>query len=266
MEYLKYEKEGSFFSEEKNIGVIRLNKPESLNSLSAGLLEELDKLLDEIEADPEVRVVVITAEGQKIFSAGADLKVASKIETEQEVRALIEKGQAVYRKLENLSCPTICGINALCLGGGLEMALACDIRIAAEEAKLGSPEVSIGLIPAWGGTQRLPRILGKGRAMELALTGGMVSAKEALDMGLINKVVPFDELESTINFTAAKIAGNAPIAVKLAKKCVNASFTISIEEGNKKETDAGVACFKTQDIREGIQAVFEKRKGDFKGK
>ena len=146
------------------------------------------------------------------------------------------------------------------------MCLACDIRIASEEAKLGSPEVSLGLIPAWGGTQRLPRTLGKGRAMELALTGGMIGAKEAYEMGLVNKVVPYDELESTINFTAAKIAGNAPIAVRLAKKCVNASFDIPIEEGNRMEAEAGVACFKTEDLREGIKAMFEKRKGEFKGK
>jgi enoyl-CoA hydratase len=140
------------------------------------------------------------------------------------------------------------------------------MRIAAEEAKIGAPEVSLGLIPAWGGTQRMPRVVGKGRAMELALTGGMIGAKEAYEMGLINKVVPYDELESTINFTAAKIAGNAPVAVRLAKKCVNASFDVPIEQGNKMEEDAAAACFGTQDIREGIQAVFEKRKGDFKGK
>ena len=264
-ETIIYTKEGSFFSPEKNIGVIKLNRPTAYNAVNEQLMLELKAALQEIEKDDEVKVAVITAEGQKVFCTGADLKLASELD-EATSLPLIESGQDVYNYVENFPKPTIAAINGLALGGGLELALACDIRIASEEAKVGCPESSIGLTPAWGGLQRLPRIIGVGKAKELVFTGAMITAKEAADMGLINKVVAPDELESTVNWTAAKIAGNAPIALKYAKESLNKVFDVPIGEGLKEDARLCAKCFGTADIKEGIKAVFEKRKATFKGK
>ncbi len=264
-ETLIYSKEGSFFSPEKNIGVIKLNRPTAYNALNEQLITELFELLKEIEKDSEVKVVVITAEGQKVFCTGADLKSASELD-EKNALPLIQRGQEMFNYIENFPKPTIAAINGLALGGGLELALACDVRIASEEAKVGCPETSIGLIPAWGGIRRLPRVVGMGKAKELIFTGAMITAKEAAEIGLVNKVVPPDELDSTVNWTAAKIAGNAPIALKYAKEGLNKVFDVSIEEGLKHDAVTCAACFSTEDIREGIKAIFEKRKATFKGK
>ncbi len=268
METLLYEKVGSFLSMEENIGVIKINRPDALNSVNDKLVEELNSLLDEIEKDDEVKVVVITADGEKVFCTGADLKYAQGLteKDKEESRPLIEAGQALYRKVENLSKPTIAAINGLCLGGGTELSLACDIRVMNETTKIGTPEVALGLLPAWGGTTRLPKIIGLGRAKEMILTGGQVNGTEAERIGLVNKAVPFDELESTWTFIAAKIAGNAPMAVRMAKEVANKAFDNSIEEGNKAEADACVALFGTEDLKEGIKAIFEKRKASFSGK
>lgn len=264
-ETIIYSKEGSFFSPEKNIGVIKLNRPTAYNALNEQLITELYEALQEIEKDDEVKVVVITAEGQKVFCTGADLKLASELD-EESALPLVERGQEIFTYIENFPKPIIAAINGLTLGGGLEMTLACDIRIAQEEAKLGCPETSIGLIPAWGGMQRLPKVVGMGKAKELVFSGAMITAKEAEDIGLVNKVVAPDELESTVNWTAAKIAGNAPIALKYAKESLNKVFEAPLEEGLKHDAVTCAACFNTEDIKEGIKAVFEKRKATFKGK
>lgn len=264
-ETILYSKEGSFFSPEKNIGVIKLNRTTAYNALNDELISELYEALQEIEKDDEVKVVVITAEGQKVFCTGADLKLASELD-EKTALPLVERGQEIFNYIENFPKPTIAAINGLALGGGLELALACDIRIASEEAKVGCPETSIGLIPAWGGIQRLPKIVGMGRAKELIFSGAMITAKEAAEMGLVNKTVPPDELDSTVNWTAAKIAGNAPIALKYAKEGLNKVFDVPLKEGLKHDATTCAACFATEDIREGIKSVFEKRKATFKGK
>ncbi len=264
-ETLIYSKEGSFFSPEKNIGVIKLNRPTAYNALNEELITELYQLLQEIEKDDEVKVVVITAEGQKVFCTGADLKAASELD-EKTAGPLIQRGQDIFNYIESFPKPTIAAINGLALGGGLELTLACDIRIASEEAKVGCPETSLGLIPAWGGIQRLPRIVGLGKAKELVFTAAMITAKEAEEMGLVNKVVPPNELESTVNWTAAKIAGNAPIALKYAKEGLGMVFDKPIKEGLKHDAETCAACFGTEDIKEGIKSVFEKRKATFKGK
>ncbi|MFX0114166.1 MAG: enoyl-CoA hydratase/isomerase family protein [Candidatus Hodarchaeota archaeon] len=268
METIIYEKTGSFLSMEENIGVIKINRPDALNAFNDKLVEELNAILDEIEKDDEIKVVVITADGEKVFSVGADLKFAQGLteKDKEESRPLIQGGQELFRKLENLSKPTIAAINGLALGGGTEITLACDIRIANESAKIGTPEVGVGLLPAWGGTTRLPKIIGMGRAKEMILTGGQVSGTEAERIGLVNKAVPYDELESTWTFMAAKIAGNAPVAVKLAKQVANKAFDNTIEDGNRMELNACVECFGTEDLKEGIKAVFEKRKANFQGK
>ena len=264
-ETIVYSKEGSFFSPEKNIGIIKLNRPTAYNALNDQLISELQQALKEAEADDEVKVVVITAEGQKVFCTGADLKLASELD-EKSALPLIQQGQGIFNYIENFPKPTIAAINGLALGGGLELALACDIRIASEEAKVGCPETSIGLIPAWGGIQRLPRIVGTGKAKELIFTGAMITAKEAGEIGLVNKVVAPDELDSTVNWTAAKIAGNAPIALKYAKEGLNDVFDVPLDEGLKHDAVTCAACFNTEDIKEGIKSVFEKRKASFKGK
>ena len=266
---LTYSKEASFLApEEENIGVITLNRPETLNALSMELLKELDDLLEEIRKDEKTRVVVITGAG-RAFSAGADLKEARELAEkldEVSARSFVESGQKVFNKIENFEKPVIASINGYALGGGLELALACDIRIASENARLGHTEVGLGLLSAWGGCVRLAKIIGRGKATELLLTGGQIDAKEAERIGLVNKVVPPDELGSTVMWTAGTIATKAPVAVRLAKKIVSKAMEISMEEGNKMMADAVAACVKTEDIKEGIKAVLEKRSPQFKGK
>ncbi len=263
-EIVLFKKEGHFLSTEKNIGKIVLNRPDALNALNLDMLEGIDKALDVAEQDKEVRAVIITADGQKAFSVGADLKFVNTADPET-VQKFLKRGQELFRRVENFPKPIIAAINGLCLGGGLELSLACDIRIAQEEAKLGAPEVAIGLIPAWGGTTRLPRIIGLGRAKELILTGAHIPAKDAEKIGLVNKVVPYDELQSTAVFIAAQIAGNAPLALKEAKIIANLSHDVPLEEGNAKEYEAVAKLAESKDLKEGITAVFEKRKARFTG-
>jgi len=196
---------GISYTKEQNKALVKLNRPEALNALNRETLLELESALDEIGKDPDVKVVVITAEGQKAFSAGADLKEASSLD-EAGVKELIELGQRVYRKIDDLTKPVLVAINGIALGGGVELSLAGDIRVASETAKLGSPEVNIGLIPGWGGTQRLPKLLGKGKAAELIFTGGIVDAKEAERTGLVDRAVSPDEFSSAVHRMANAIA------------------------------------------------------------
>jgi len=266
MEYklITYTKEASFLTpEEENIAVITLNRPEVLNALNMEILEELDSALEEIRKDDKIRAVVITGAG-RAFSAGADLSQAP---TEEEaMRKRIEFGQKVYDKIEDFEKPVVAAINGYCLAGGLELALACDIRIAAENAQLGVVETNVGLLPAWGGTMRLPRLLGKGKAAELVLTAARIDTKEAYRIGLVNKVVPPDELKSTAMWTAGTLATKAPIPVGLAKKIMAKALDISREEGNKMMTEGCITCVKSEDLIEGVAAMFEKRTPKFKGK
>ncbi len=258
-----YNKEGTFLSTVKNIAKITLNKPGSLNALGPDLLGDLEDAFTKAEEDPEVRTIIITGEG-KAFCAGADLKALGQL-NEQEAHEYSKRGQAFFRRIENSSKAVIAAINGICLGGGLEMAMSCDIRVAAAEIKIGLPEVSLGLIPAWGGSQRLPRLVGMSKAREMILTGTFISSEEALEMGLVSKVVPADELAATAGFLAAKVGDNAPLAVKYAKESMNKSRTATIEEGNAFELEIADKLAKTSDLREGITAVLEKRKPVFKG-
>ncbi|WP_342766571.1 enoyl-CoA hydratase-related protein [Candidatus Borrarchaeum sp.] len=246
------------------IGIITINRPNALNAFNKDVIDKFDNLLDEIGNDGRVKVVIITGEGERAFCTGADL-AGIKNSTKEEFAQFIEKGQMLMRKIETMKKPFIAAINGFALGGGLELALACDIRIASENAKLGTPEVGVGLIPGWGATQRLPKVIGLGRAKELILTGNHISAKDAERLGLVNKVVTFDELIPSANKIAEKIANNAPIAVQLAKAATNVSFEGNIEEGYKHELEAEKKCFETEDLREGIQALFDKRKPNFAG-
>ncbi|MFW9921058.1 MAG: enoyl-CoA hydratase/isomerase family protein [Candidatus Thorarchaeota archaeon] len=261
-----YSKEGSFLSPVKNVAVIKFNRVDALNSINDDFIQDLNDALDEAEKDPDVRSVVLASAHDKVFCTGADLKMAQGyLGKGDEVKPLLEQGQAVIDKIAKLSKPVIAAVHGLCLGGGTEIALACDIRICDTEAKIGTPEVSLGLIPAWGGCVRLPRIIGLGKAMELILTGGQVTADEALQMGLVSKVVTKDELLSQAMWYGAKLGGNAPLALKWAKAATHMAFDDDYKDNHEYQTKAGVALFATKDLGEGISAVFEKRRGKFTG-
>lgn len=266
MEYklITLAKEASFLTpEEENIAVITLNRPEVLNALNTDIMKELDNVLEELRKEDNIRAVVITGAG-RAFSAGADLAQAP--QDEAGMREIMEFGQKVYDKIEDYEKPVIAAVNGYCLAGGLEMALSCDIRIASEKAQFGLVETNVGLIPAWGGVMRLPKLLGKGYAAEMILTAQRINAKEAYRIGLVNKIVPPDELMSTAMQTAGTLATKAPIPVKLAKKIIAKAVEITREEGNQMMVDAGVTCMKSDDLIEGVSAMFEKRTPKFKGK
>lgn len=261
---ITYTKEASFLTpEEENIAVITLNRPEVLNALNAEVFQELEGALDEIRKDEKIKAVVITG-GGRAFSAGADLSESPA--DEAGMRKRIEIGQRVYDKIEDFEKPVVAAINGYAIAGGLELCLACDIRIASENAQVGLSEAGIGLIPAWGGVMRLPRLLGRGKASELILMAARIDAKEAERIGLVNKVVPPDELKSTAMWTAGTLATKAPISVKLAKKIIARAVEVTREEGNKMMVDAAVVCMKSEDLIEGVSAMFEKRTPQFKGK
>ncbi len=263
MAIVEYSKEGTFLSDKENIAKITLNRPEKLNAFSVEVLEELNAALDKAEQDEDIRAVIITGAG-KAFSAGADLAGLAELSPE-EAQAFNLRGQEVFRRIEAFPKGVVAAINGFAFGGGLEIAMASDIRVASEEAKVGTLEVKIGLIPAWGGSQRLSHLIGMSRAREMILTGNQYTAKEAHEMGLINKIVPADELESTASFVAASIADNAPLAIKAAKKSMNASRTLSIEDGNALEAKLAKELGESKDLAEGITALFSKRKPEFKG-
>jgi enoyl-CoA hydratase len=257
-ELLTYTKEGPF-------AFITINRPKVMNALSNALVEEFDKAFDLVEEDEEVRALIITGAGDKAFMAGADIK-------ELEARDFI-KGrqqtkhrQEVFNRLAEMRVPVIAAINGFALGAGLELAVACTLRVAADHAKLGSPEVNLGIIPGDGATQRLPRLVGFGRAMELVLTGDFIDAEEAYRIGLVNKVVPPEELMEAAKKLAGKIAKKAPLAIQFAKEAVNRSLEVGIYEGLAHESYLHALACATEDKKEGVQAFLEKRKPDFKGK
>ncbi|MEM3442681.1 MAG: enoyl-CoA hydratase-related protein [Candidatus Bathyarchaeia archaeon] len=263
--YITYEKVASFLMpEEENIAIITLNRPDAMNALNSGLLQELDNVLEEIRKDEKIRSVIITGSG-RAFSAGADLSEAGGA-GEAEMVARMELGQKVFDKIETFDKPVIAAVNGFALGGGLEMAIACDIRIASENASFGAPEVNIGLIPSWGGCARLAKLIGRAYAAKMILTGERIDAKEAERIGLVTKVVPPDELRSTAIYMAGTLATKAPIAIRLAKKILAKSMEISMQEANKMMVEGGLVCLKSEDIIEGVAAFFEKRTPKFKNK
>ena len=252
-EHIKVEKK-------KEIGIITLNRPEVRNALNRKMIQELGNVLTGLENDLQIRVIIIT--GNKDFCAGADIKEMNAIKPE-EIETFCRWGHKVFDQLEGMGKPVIAAITGFALGGGCELALACDIRIAGESAKLGQPEVNLGLIPGFGGTQRLSRLVGIARAKEMILTGKIINAKEAASIGLVNRVVKDEELMIAVEEMAQVIAQKAPIAVMIAKTLINENQ--EIKEGLEKEIDFFVQCFATQDRLEGINAFLEKRKPEFKG-
>ncbi|MCG3223283.1 MAG: enoyl-CoA hydratase/isomerase family protein [Candidatus Heimdallarchaeota archaeon] len=246
-----------------NIALITLNCQKTLNTLNEEMLGLLKDALISLMNDKSVRVAIIYAEG-KSWCAGADLKwMGSLVEG---ANKLIECGQETFALLEAAHFPVIAAINGYALGGGMELALACDIRIASEKALFGQPETTVGLAPGWGATYRLPNVVGLGIAKELILTGRKFPADEALKIGLVSAVYPPEQLRDKAVELAEQIANNAPIAVQEAKKAINKGLNTSLEEGYKAEVEGSKICFKTEDIREGIASIFEKRKPEFKGK
>ncbi len=242
--------------------IVILNRPAKLNALNRAIIAELSALLAQAETDSSVRVIIITGSGEKAFGAGADVKEFADFAKEQGKKLSATGHRTLFNKVESLSKPVIAAINGFALGGGLELAMACHIRIAAVNAKLGLPEVTLGVIPGYGGTQRLPLLVGKGRAMELILTGNMIDAHEAYRIGLVNRVVTQEELMTVCLEIAGRISRNSPNALRAAILAINA---YSKADGFAREIDAFASCFGTGDFIEGTTAFFEKRKPQFAG-
>ncbi len=252
---------------EKNDGIatVTVNRPSSLNALNKVVLLELQQVFEELENDIEVLAVIITGTGSKAFVAGADITELQKLSA-LEARDASILGQSVFSRIENLSKPVIAAVNGYALGGGCELAMSCDIRIASETAKFGLPELRLGVIPGYAGTQRLPRLIGKGHAKNLILTGDQIDAQEAYRIGLVTKVVAPDALLMSAKEVAAKIASNGRVAVKLAKSAINKGMDVDFESGQAYEAEIFGMCFATEDQCEGMTAFVEKRKANFVGK
>ncbi|MDD2301836.1 MAG: enoyl-CoA hydratase-related protein [Eubacteriales bacterium] len=247
------------------VGIIRIDRPEAMNSLNEQVLKELDAAVEQAENDPDVKAVIITGEG-KAFVAGADIAEMQTLD-ENAGYAFGRLGQQVFRRIEIMDKVVIAAVNGYALGGGCELAMACDIRIAGEKAKFGQPEVGLGIIPGYSGTQRLPRLVGKGKAMELIVTGAVISAETAEAIGLVNKVVSQDAVLNEALSLAKKIGANAPLAVSYAKKAIREGLEISdMDQAIQVEAVLFGKCFATSDQKEGMTAFLEKRKPEFTGK
>jgi enoyl-CoA hydratase len=259
--------EFKFIIYEKSEGVatITLNRPEALNAFSKEVIEEVLQAVEDVKKDENVRVVVLTGAGEKAFSAGADIK-AMKGMNALKARELSLMGEKLCVAFENLEKPVIAAINGYALGGGLEVAMACDLRIASENARMGQTEINIGLIPGWGGTQRLTRLVGVGKAKELVYTGKMIDAKTAEQLGIVNMVVPANKFRETVRQFALELASKAPVALKVAKALINKGSEISLDAALALEREGFGVVASTEDLQEGVSAFAEKRKPTFKGK
>ena len=247
---------------DEDIILITINRPSKLNALNRATIKELHEAFDKAEDDEDVRVIILTGSGEKAFVAGADISEFADFNVKEGAK-LAKKGQEIlFDFVENLSKPVIAAVNGFALGGGLELAMACHFRIASDNAKMGLPEVSLGVIPGYGGTQRLPQLVGKGKAMEMIMTAGMMTAEEALHFGLVNYVVTQDELLPLAEKIAGKITRNSPSAISAAIKAVNANFKDGVN-GFKIEIEEFGKCFGTDDFEEGTTAFLEKRKANF---
>ena len=247
------------------IAFVTINRPDKLNALNAQSKFDLKELLLDIQHDAEIDVVILTGSGDKAFVAGTDIKELTELD-EQKGKLFSEGGQAVFNLIENLGKPVIAAVNGYALGGGAELAFACHIRIASDNAKFGQPEVSLGIIPGYGGTQRLTRLVGKGRAMEMILTGDQIDAQEAFRIGLVNKVVSLPELMTSAESMARKIISKGQVAVRLALLAVNATQEVSLASGQTFEAELFGRCCTSEDFKEGTNAFLEKRKPAFKNK
>jgi enoyl-CoA hydratase len=247
------------------VGWITINRPDKLNAMNVETIEELKTAFRDFEQDSEVKAVILTGAGEKAFVAGADISEFMSLDANLGSH-YSRQGQALTRSIENCSKPVIAAINGYALGGGTEIALACHIRLASENAKLGQPEVKLGIIPGYGGTQRLTRLVGKGKAMEMILSGRVVEAREAADAGLVNKVVPAADLLSAAEALAREIIKNAPLALAHSIEAINHGLDRTLEEGLELEAQIFGRTCATEDFREGSKAFLEKRKPDFRGR
>jgi len=246
------------------VAVLTVNRPDKLNALSQQVRDEMVARLAALEHDDDVGVVVITGAGEKSFVAGADI-------SEFDGRTPLDQRHAmrsprIFDVMSGFPKPVIAMINGFCLGGGCEMAASCDLRVASDKARFGQPEIKLGLIPGGGGTQRLPRLIGHGQTMRLVLTGEMIGADEALRIGLVETVVPHEELRATTLELAARIAAMSPLTLRIAKEAVNASRELPLEAGLRYERDLFCLCFSSEDMAEGVRAFLDKRPADWKGR
>ncbi len=249
----------------QNIGLITINRPDKLNALNRETLTELKVVLEKLRSDENIFVVIITGSGEKAFIAGADISEINKLNM-LEGKKFAEFGQSVFSLIEKFEKPVIAAVNGFALGGGCELALSCHIRYAGENAKFGQPEVNLGIIPGYGGTQRLTRLINSGRAAEMILTGDMIDANEALKIGLVNKVYPQSELQSSVFDIAVKIASKGQQAIRLALKAIKAVDEVTLQEGQNLEAALFALCCGTEDFKEGTKAFLEKRKPVFLNK
>ena len=256
-EHLKIEERG-------NIAIMTISAPKSLNALNSTILGEIDEYLDEFE-DGNYRCLIITGDGEKSFVAGADISEMATLNAQQG-EAFGQRGAQVFRRIETLSCPVIAAVNGFALGGGCELAMACDIRICSDNARFGQPEVGLGIIPGFSGTVRLARLVGQGMAKQLIYTGKNIKADDAFRIGLVNEVVPQAELMNRAMEIASQIAANAPLAVSAAKLCIDAEYDMPVENAIAFESRAFGQCFATEDQKNGMKAFLEKGKCEFQGK
>lgn len=246
------------------VAILTINRPDKLNALNMKVHEEGVEALDALKSDDSVRVVVLTGSGEKAFIAGAD--ISEFVEATPVAQRDLFHERTLFNTIDSFPKPVVAMINGFCLGGGNELALACDIRIGSEKARFSQPEINLGIMPGGGGTQRLARLIGEGRAMELCLLGDMIDAETAYKFGLLNHVFPIDQLEEETMKIAEKIAEKAPIALQLTKEAVKFASRSNLDEGLRREVDLFAICFSTEDKKEGVAAFLEKRKPIFKGR
>lgn len=253
------------FTFEAEIGILTINRPKALNALNTETLKEIQMALQEIRNRSEIRVLILTGAGEKSFVSGADI---SEMKDMNSIEALnfSKLGHLTLSMLENLPIPVIAAVNGYALGGGTEIALSCDLIYASENARFGLPEVTLGVFPGFGGTQRLPRLIGKVKAKELIFTGKMITAQEAVEMGIVNKVFPLGLLMEETKKVASQIAKNGPIGIRLAKSLINEGFNMNLQEACSMESIGFGFTFSTEDQKEGMNAFIEKRKPVFKGR
>lgn len=253
------------YEKSEGIATITLNRPEALNAFSKEVVAEVLEALEDARRDENVRVVVLTGAGEKAFSAGADIKAMIGM-TALKARDLSLMGEKLCCTLENLEKPVIAALNGYALGGGLEVAMSCDLRIASENARVGQTEINIGLIPGWGGTQRLTRLIGRTKAKELVFTGRMIDARTAEQLGIVNRVVAADKFKETVRQFALDLAAKAPVALRVAKALIDKGAEIGLDSALALEREGFGVVASTEDLQEGVKAFTEKRKPAFKGK
>jgi enoyl-CoA hydratase len=253
------------YEKKEGIATIILNRPKALNAFSKEVIEEILRAFEDVRTDEKIRVVVLTGAGEKAFSAGADIKAMTGM-TALKARELSSMGERLCVAIENLEKPVIAAINGYALGGGMEVAMACDLRIASENARMGQTEINIGLIPGWGGTQRLTRLVGMTKAKELVFTGRMIDARTAEQIGLLNMAVSADKFREVVHQFAIDLASKAPVALKVAKALITKGANISLDAALELEREGFGVIGSTDDLKEGTSAFAEKRKPEFKGK